>query len=113
MTWLLIQTFTSGNEEGWTIGVEKLGAYTGLSRASVFRALAELRAAGLILVDKTGRANRYQMVYPSCQQGGLKNATSEVSIVRPLKSETRRPYQYHLSGPPLSFPPCPPSGVSV
>ena len=46
--WLYIGTELSGNSRGWKIGGQAIQEYTGLSRASLYRAMDQLRDAGLV-----------------------------------------------------------------
>jgi len=49
--WLYIGTELSGNSRGWKIGGTAIQEYTGLSRASLYRAMDALRAAGLVRTE--------------------------------------------------------------
>ena len=49
--WLFIGTELSGNSRGWKIGGQAIQEYTGLSRASLYRAMDQLRSAGLVKTE--------------------------------------------------------------
>ena len=84
----------------WVMIAATLGKEIGAHRATVFRALKELEAAGLLIrIRRSGqrgrRANAYQLVNPATSQSATLGK-SQSATLQPSQSAT--PYQPHYQG---------------
>ncbi len=93
LVWAILAAHSRGRQNGWSMPVSTLGTLGGLSRASVFRALAELESRGLV-------ERRYQP-HP---RGGRGSSRYFLTPPPSLALETSQNRPSDEQGPAASYP---------